>query len=324
MTPLSFSSGNLLADRRADYAMMLRGAGDLAAAARLMGDALALAPAWTAGHFRHGEMLAEAGETAAAIEAWTTVLRLDPDDRHGAAVKLALYGALAAMDSLPPAFVETLFDQYADRFDQALVDRLAYRVPELLADAIARQGRAGFAHAVDLGCGTGLMGERLRLSVSFLEGIDISSNMLRRAAAKGIYDRLAQSDLMQLDALPHKADLVTAADVFTYVGVLDRVLALAAAALAPGTLLAFSVERHDGPEAMVLHPSRRYAHSEPHLRASLLAAGFDVASLDRAIIRTDRAAPVDGLIVVAERAGRRQAAGRPGRTGRASSRRPAH
>ena len=67
------------------------------------------------------------------------------------------------MSAAPPsAFVETLFDQYAEKFDDALVKTLDYRVPEFLAEAIAAQGREKFGLAIDLGCGTGLMGERLR------------------------------------------------------------------------------------------------------------------------------------------------------------------
>ncbi|WP_309082533.1 methyltransferase [Chelativorans sp.] len=301
MKPLSFSSGNLLADRRADYAEMLLSAGDHKAAAELMGEALALAPDWAAGHFRHGEMLAEAGETAAAVEAWRIVLRLDPADRLGAALKLEFHGAAAGLNAAPSAFVETLFDQYADHFDEALVEKLAYRVPELLLGALQKLGREEFAHAVDLGCGTGLMGERLRAGASFLEGIDISGEMLKRAEAKRIYDRLSRRDLLTLDSLQEGVDLVVAADVFMYMGALERIFAVVAAALAPGGVFAFSVEQHDGPGDMVLRPSRRYAHSPFHLRSLLEAAGFNIASFESAVIRMDRGEPVEGLIVVAVR-----------------------
>lgn len=303
MNPLTFTSGNLLADRRAEYAEMLFETGDFKAAATLLCDALQLAPGWAAGHYRHGEMLAEAGEIAAAVEAWRTVLRLDAKDRLGAALKLELHGALDGLGAAPSAFVEALFDQYADTFDTALVDRLGYRVPQLLDEALLRVGRESFAHAVDLGCGTGLMGERLRARVSFLEGIDISAEMLRRAEGKQIYDRLARADLSTLSDLPRVADLVTAADVFMYLGALERLFAVAGASLAPGTLFVFSVEHHTGPEAMVLRASRRYAHSEPHLRAVLTEAGFDPVLLEKATIRMDRGEPIEGLIVVAERVG---------------------
>ncbi len=301
MTPVQFSSGDLVADRRFAFAEMLADSGDHPAAAELMKETLALTPRWAAGWFRLGEMLEEAHNPTEAEAAWREALRLDPADRHGAALKLELMGAAATNGHASGGFVEALFDQYAPEFDAALVERLSYRVPELLAEALARGGHGQFAHALDLGCGTGLMGERLRGMTSFMEGVDISGGMLRRAEAKRIYDRLTRADLHLAEFEPGRADLVTAADVFMYVGALDGIFANVAAALAPGGRFAFSVERHAGPEPMVLRPSRRYAHSEGAIRALLAAHGFDVAVLESAPIRTDRGEPIEGLIVVARR-----------------------
>src|SRR5436190_3295013 len=92
LKPLQSSSGDLLADRRADYAEMLFGSGDHAAAAELMLGALELAPTWTLGWFRLGEMHEAAAALDAAAEAWLTALKLDPADRAGAALKLELIG----------------------------------------------------------------------------------------------------------------------------------------------------------------------------------------------------------------------------------------
>src|SRR6266849_992700 len=51
------------------------------------------------------------------------------------------------------------------------------------------------AAGVDLGCGTGRVGMWLKEhGVSRLDGVDISSEMLDRAAAKQIYDRLIRAD----------------------------------------------------------------------------------------------------------------------------------
>lgn len=312
MTSMQLSSGDLTADRRADYAEMLISGGDATAAAELLADTLTLVPAWAAGWYRLGEMRETAGGRAGAVEAFTEALRLDPADRLGASLKLGLLGGAHAIDASPSAFVETLFDQYADRFDKALVERLAYRVPDLIAEALAAAGASRFAHVVDLGCGTGLMGERLRRSASYLDGIDISAGMLKKAQAKRIYDRLSRQDLQTFDpaavgdagpndvaAMP--ADLVVAADVFLYMGALERIVATVAAMLPPGGLFAFSVERHDGPEAMVLRPSRRFAHSEAPLRGLLAAAGFTIVSLEAHPIRMDRGEPIEGLIVVARK-----------------------
>lgn len=298
MKPLDLASGDLLADRRADYAEMLFASGDHAAAAELMLGALELAPGWAMGWFRLGEMRQAAGAAEEAAEAWRMTLKLDPADRPGAALKLELAGAAPVSAAPPSPFVEALFDQYAKNFDAALVEKLGYRVPELL-DAAIRAGREKFDHAIDLGCGTGLMGEKLRPAAKFLEGYDISASMLKKAEAKGIYDKLAKADLQTIRLAPESADLVTAADVFMYVGALEGIFATVAATLNPGGLFAFSVEHHAGPRDFVLRESRRYAHSEGYVRRLLQSTGLSLLSMERADIRMDRGAAIGGLIVVA-------------------------
>lgn len=302
LKPLQLSSGDLLADRRADYAEMLFADHQFEAAAEVMTAALEIAPEWLLGWFRLGEMHEAAGALDAAAEAWRVAVRLDPDDPAGAALKLQLVGAAPAADAPPPAFVEALFDQYAPGFDRSLVERLGYRVPELLSEAVRAAGAGRFRHAVDLGCGTGLMGEKLRPVCDFLEGFDISAAMLGRAREKGVYDRLTKADLRSLALAPGEADLVTAADVFMYVGALEATFATVATALAQAGLFAFSVEKHDGPEPFLLRETRRFAHSEGSVRSLLEHAGFGLVSVAGATIRQDRGQPVAGLIVVARRA----------------------
>ena len=333
MKPLPASSGDLLADRRADYAEALFASQDYADAAELMLGAVELAPDWALGWFRLGEMQEAAGDLDAAALAWTMALKLDPADRPGSALKLALIGKAPPVAAPPSAFVEALFDQYAPNFDTSLVEKLGYRVPLYLDEAIRAVGepssdlgqgtgstpqpdpnadaertkRSGvigerrFRLALDLGCGTGLMGERLRPIVERLEGFDISAEMLRKAERKGVYDRLGKADLQQFSYAGAAPDLVTAADVFMYVGALETIVATVAGLLGGDGLFAFSVEKLDAAEGFALQPSRRYAHSEPYVRAVLAASGFAVLSLEERVIRQDRREPVAGLIVVAGR-----------------------
>lgn len=300
MKTLPRSSGDILADRRADYAEMLFQTGDYAAAAELMIGALELAPGWVMGWFRLGELHEAAGATELAVEAWRMTLKLDPDDRSGAALKIELAGGAPASAAPPGAYVEALFDHYAGTFDQSLVEKLGYRVPELLAQAIRGRGDRRFEAVADLGCGTGLMGEKLRPFADDLEGHDISAAMLKKAEAKGLYDRLVKSDLQTLVLPPKRFDLITAADVFMYVGALDQVFKAVAAALAPGGLFAFSVERNDAAQDFVLRSSRRYAHSQAYLLRLLASDGLTLATFGSATIRMDRGEPIEGLIVVAE------------------------
>ena len=298
----AFTSGNPLADRRADYAAMLLESGDAVAAAELMAQSLELAPEWAAGWYRLGEMLETAGDRDGAVDAWRAALRIDGTDPFGATLKLGLAGAAPDVTSMPPAFVETLFDQYADDFDSALVERLDYRAPELLQAVIESAHADMFASMMDLGCGTGLMGERMRHNTSFLAGVDLSGEMLRLAQSKGIYDHLEHADI---NAMPKseggQPDLVTAADVFMYLGDLATAFAWVAQALMPGGHFAFSVEHHEGDGEFQLRSSRRYAHSRGYIEMLLTSNGFEIVSVTEDVIRKDRGEPVRGLIVVARR-----------------------
>ena len=296
------SSGNLLADRRADYAEMLFQSGDHKAGADLMRGALELTPQWALGWFRLGEMHHKVGAINAAEEAWRMALKVDPQDRAGATLKLELIGRAPASTAPPSAFVETLFDHYAKNFDRALVDKLEYRAPELLFEAIAKSGRARFAHAVDLGCGTGLMGEKLRQVCDFLEGYDISAAMLQKAEAKGDYDRLTKADLQSFSLPAGQADLVTAADVFMYFGALEGIFSNISAGLAKDGLFGFSLEKHNGSEPFLLQDTRRYQHSRAYVERILKSSGFAVISLEEGTVRQNRNQPVGGLVVVATKA----------------------
>jgi len=299
MKPFQASSGDPNADRRADFAEMLLASGEPAQAAELLLGALELAPRWAAGWFRLGEMQEAAGLLDQAARAWVMALKLDPADRLGAALKLELIGKAPVAMAPPSAFVETLFDHYADGFEEALVRKLGYRLPDFLGRAIreARPGR--FWLALDLGCGTGLTGEKLRPFVDRLEGYDISAGMLRKAKAKGIYDRLAKVDLQHFSHTGAAADLVVAADVFIYMGALERIVGAVAGMLAEDGLFAFSVETLAGGGDFALLPSRRYAHSEAYARRVLSANGLAVLSLESVVIRHDRLDPVAGLGIVA-------------------------
>ena len=231
MTAHYLSSGDLIADRRAGYARMLAESGDFKAAAELMDQALELVDQWAAGWFLLGEYHEKAGATASSIPALRRVLELNEEDIFGAGLKLSVLGERAQPDQPPVAYVEQLFDDYAGHFEEALVEKLNYRVPERLKDLILRHGPQSYDCAIDLGCGTGLLGVEIADFVARLEGYDLSLNMLAKAEEKAIYDHLSQADLSRGPAetrffdgglLPRRADLVAAADVVMYLGDLEN------------------------------------------------------------------------------------------------------
>ncbi|MEP9351029.1 methyltransferase domain-containing protein [Xanthobacter sp. KR7-225] len=204
------------------------------------------------------------------------------------------------------AYVRALFDQYAGRFDAALRTRLAYRGPECLAAALEAACAAGsrplrFARALDLGCGTGLAAPLLAPWVDRLEGVDLSPAMLAQAARLGLYAELREAE-MGADLAAAEAgvyDLIAGADALCYVAELGQILGAARRALAPGGLMAVTLETHDG-AGVILRDTLRFAHARAHLEAAAQAAGLAVVVLEAASTRTEKSAPVPGLVAVLE------------------------
>ena len=311
MTSPHFSSGDLIADRRADYARMFAESGEFAEAAELMEQALEQVPSWAAGWFRLAEYAEKSGRKEAATAALEKVVALDPTDIFGASLKLAVLGATEAPSAPPTPYVERLFDDYADRFDVALVDRLGYTVPQTLAALVLRHAgeAARFGLVSDIGCGTGLFGVEFRAHADRLEGFDLSAGMLAKAAEKAVYDHLAQADLslpaeasgLFTDGPEARADLVSAADVLMYLGDLAEVFPSVARLVKPGGLFAFSVEDGGEGDTPTLRPSLRYAHPEAFIRRRMAENGFAPLALEKSVIRQDAGQPVHGLIVLAQR-----------------------
>lgn len=300
------SSGDLMADRRFEFARDLQLKGDLAAAADLIEQAIELAPNFTSAWFTLGEIRRQLGEHDKAIEAFRKARESDPEDQHGAGLHLMRLGD-AEMAEMPKAYVQALFDQYAPRFEHVLVNDLGYRGPGLifktvLAARVAARKPAYFKRTIDLGCGTGLAAAAFAKQVDHFVGIDLSPGMIKQARATNLYAELEVADM--IDGLRGKADasanLVIAADAFVYLSDLAPVLAESKRVLAADGVLAFTVETHDG-GGIVLGGGLRYAHSAEYVRSAIARAGLKLLTLEPASPRNENSEPVRGLVVVAEK-----------------------
>jgi predicted TPR repeat methyltransferase len=301
---LFLSSGDLLADRRFEFARDLQLKGDLVAAADLLDQTVELAPDFVSAWFTLGEIRLELGERDAAVAAFRRACDADPQDRHGASLRLMRLGA-EELSNMPKAYVQALFDQYAPRFDTALLDHLDYRGPAILFKAVlavraAAQRPALFRRAIDLGCGTGLAAAVFAKQVDRFIGIDLSPGMIEQARAAGHYAELEAADMV--DGLASKpdasAELIIAGDAMVYVSDLAPVLAQANRVLVPNGLVAFTVETHEG-DGVIIGAGLRYAHAASHVRDVVQTAGLTLAHLEAASPRTEDNVPVPGLVVVA-------------------------
>ncbi len=301
------SSGDLLVDRRYEYARASLDDGDAAAAADLARQALERAPGFAAAHALLGRAEAALGNREAAAEALGQALALEPDDALGVRLDLARLGAVEPAAAITDGYVRALFDDYAANFDRHLVRDLAYRGPDLIAAALRRAAHRRvkgprFRCALDLGCGTGLMARALEGTVDAIEGVDLSPRMLAKAAKTRLYDALHEGELVAFlrGRAEGEADLVLAADVFVYMADLSGALAEAHRVLDREGYLAFTVQAHAG-DGVVLGEDARYAHGEGYLRDLAAATGFQVAVFERVSTREDRGVPVPGFLLVLER-----------------------
>src|SRR5829696_3511849 len=229
-TPTLRSSGDLLADRRYAYAEAALKEADYQTAIDLAAQSLELAPSFAPAHALLGRARALLGKRDAAIEALSKALDLEPEDPLGVRIDLARLGALPLQEAIGAGYVRTLFDDYAGTFDKHLVKNLNYRGPELLQAAVRRAYAAYGApmwaeRVLDLGCGTGLVGQAFAGTYAAIEGVDLSPRMLAVARKTRLYDRLHEGELLDFvkEQPDRTADFVVAADVFVYLAALDEI-----------------------------------------------------------------------------------------------------
>jgi len=278
--------------------------GDTEGAMECWRKAIALRADYAEPHNHLGLALDRLNDEAGAIAEWKEAARLRPEwvePRYY--LSAANQGAVPA--SAPARYVAKLFDKYAQDFDHHLLRQLEYRAPELIAEAIGRAGVQSAAEVIDLGCGTGLCGLKVRAMAGRMVGVDLSAKMIEKAQERNIYDELVAGDLM--DVLRQRrgdVDLILAADVFVYVGELSEVFAAAKAALRGGGLLAFTVEKTRENEAdLVLRESRRFSHSRGYIERLTAATEMELIELSEAVLRTDGRDLIKGMIGVVRRSG---------------------
>lgn len=229
----------------------------------------------------------------------------NPDDAL-ATHMLAASGGAPAPGRASDGYVRTTFDEFADSFDDQLKN-LEYKAPDLLHRAAMESADLASAapfSVLDLGCGTGLCGPLFKPQARRLVGVDLSSRMLSRAAARDCYDQLNFGELTQyLAACPERFDLVLAADVLCYFGDLSSAFAGVRRVLEPYGRFIFSLEASQTEVApsqgFTLKPHGRYEHDQRYVEAELRKAGLRAARTVNDTLRFESRNPVIGLIVTA-------------------------
>jgi len=195
---------------------------------------------------------------------------------------------------MPKDFVADLFDKYADSFDEHLVQMLQYNSPEILF-GILDCGTSSKYDILDMGCGTGLMGKLLKPYASRLVGVDLSKEMLSKAALTEAYDELVEDDVQEfLTRCDAEFDLVVSADVFIYIGKLDDIFMNASRLIKNKGLFCFSLEKLQTGMFSLSPRTLRFSHSKDYIHMLALQHNFVIKNYLEAPIRQENQVDVDG------------------------------
>lgn len=290
--PLHYNLGNLLSQQ-----------GRVSEAVDHYFQAMVLDPEQAGSRIMLGIALMAVGRKAEAVAHFQKWIDEDPDHPEARHLLAACSGK-SVPDRAPDAYVKSLFDRFADSFEESLTI-LEYRAPELVAGAMAQAvgQSAGDLEVLDAGCGTGLCGPLLKPHASRLDGVDLSAGMLKRAAGTGSYDRLEEAELTAYVSGRQTAyDAIVCADTLCYFGDLQAVFAGVAGALKPGGIFIFTVELDDrapgkNDRNYRINPQGRYAHTQGYLLNMAQLVRLEPKSVSHAVLRQEMGRPVKGLVV---------------------------
>ena len=244
-----------------------------------------------------GGCFASIGQIEMAIKNYQKALEFEPEY----AIPKHMLNSLTGHTSKEPPkqYVKNLFDDYAHRFNDALVNNLKYSLPFIIKELILKSNseKSQYKNVIDLGCGTGLAGKDLRDISTNLIGIDISENMASEAKKLNIYDTLIVGDIVEkLNAFHDKFDLLVALDVLIYIGDVKSIFRAVYNSCNQDSLFIFSVETQDEGGYSLLKSSR-YAHSDEYIMNQTKGL-FDLVNSQNVRLRKEGENWIEGKIYV--------------------------
>jgi predicted TPR repeat methyltransferase len=243
------------------------------------------------------------GDKTTAQQCWDRLVEIDPKNESYRFNQQVAHGKIPAV--IPESATRALFDDMASVFDQHLVGSLGYKLPKQVADWILQKYPTRELNVLDLGCGTGLLGVCLGQLQGYIVGVDLSPKMIEQAARHGVYYSIHQVGIADaLASTPENLyEVITALDVFTYLGDLSQIIPNAHRVAKPNGYVIFSCERALETEAdWLLRPTKRYAQKQSHIEHLCRSAGFVDVTVQDTTIRLEGQEPINGFLVVARKA----------------------
>lgn len=261
-------------------------------------DVLTQQPEHTSSLNNQAYLFQKIGEIDAAIKGYKKLLLVEPQNLSADHMLAALTGEKRS--SAPVEYICDVFDSYSAHYEDSLVNKLQYNVPEKLRLLVEQtSGKASFDKVLDLGSGTGLCGNQFRPIACTIHGVDLSPNMIAIAREKDIYDQIHESDILSylLSSYANSYDLILAADVLTYVGDLNTVFTLTNRAVKAGAFFYFSVEKLScETKEMALRKSGRFAHSKSHVTSTAGKTNWRIVAFKELNLRREGDDWIKGML----------------------------
>lgn len=251
--------------------------------------AIYLKPNFAAAHYNLGCCYLQQHKYPQARSAFRTALKFKPNYPEAVFMLSGLEPNAVPPDALPkrmPAeMVSGFFTQIAADYDAICVQN-DYQGPRIAAEAL----KPFLKHTqdlrlLDLGCGTGLAARPWRTLCKEVTGIDLTQAMVNTAHASRVGDNPVFERVLHFDILALPADAIAAAsqdvvlciDTAQFLGDLAPMLQVAAKALAPGGVMALSIEPFNAPHGFGVNPETgRFGHTPDYVKAAATAAGLEV------------------------------------------------
>ncbi len=202
----------------------------------------------------------------------------------------------------PTDYIKSLFDSYADHYDQHLVNALDYQVPIHFQRVLTDLHLKNKAQDVlDIGCGTGLCGGLVKPFAKTLTGVDLSKKMLEMAREKNFYDELVCEDFYSFLTNKNTVyDLIMAGDVLVYIGDLGSLFQHVQHTLRANGLFIFNTEISETDDYK-MNQSGRFAHQKKYIERLAKQNQLAIVYHEKAMTRMQNNEPVYGYLYVLQR-----------------------
>ncbi|HEY2009820.1 MAG TPA: tetratricopeptide repeat protein [Rhizomicrobium sp.] len=257
-------------------------------------------------HYSLGMLCCDLGLRDEAETHFRDCLARDPDDSKGLRILLAHLGVGDAPERASEAQLLGIYEVRSRFWDQ----EHGYFGAGLVAEAFRRHVAGAMPAVLDIGCGTGRAGEKVRDLSGRLDGVDVSPAMLEKAKAKGVYDQLFQADLVAFMAGHRDSyDGILAAATLIHFGALEMLFRSASTCLRDGGLFVFTffpTEEMQADYAVAanarLAQSGCFQHGVSYVERIAVENGFAVLQLETVVHEHDQEGnKISGCLVVLRR-----------------------